>query len=79
MKLGQAVSALAAASSADASRVAHLIALAKIECERRGLRKFARFAGIDPANFAKVLTGARKLSRNLITRLEMVFTSRSAA
>ena len=72
-RLLQAVAALNAASNADAARRAELLAWVRVECERRGLREFTRFVGIDAANLAKALAVQRRLSRDMVAKLEMAF------
>jgi plasmid maintenance system antidote protein VapI len=75
-KLMRATASLDAAHGADATRRAKLIAQARAECERRGLRDFARSIGIDAANLTKVLAGRRKLSLKMIAKLEQAFPLR---
>jgi hypothetical protein len=57
----------------DAARHAKLIAQAKVECECKSLREFARSLGIDAANLTKVLAGRRRLSLQMFARLGQAF------
>ena len=72
-KLVRATAALDACRGAHAARCAKLIAYARAECERRGLREFARSIGVDPANLTKALAGHRRLSLQMLAKLEQAF------
>ncbi len=70
LKIAAAARALKKRESERRAAVAGLISLAKVEIQQVGLRAFARENGIDPSNLANMLAGRRKISDDLIAKLQ---------
>jgi transcriptional regulator with XRE-family HTH domain len=68
-KLCVAVSRLERAGTEEAEQTKGVLGEARRYRKIEGLRKFARRAGIDPANVNRVLKGRRKPSRLMLAKL----------
>ncbi len=70
MKLYRAVPEIEAKHREQAERVSAVLAAVRERCHRKGVRKLASLAGVDPANLAHVLTGRREPSKTMLAKLE---------
>ena len=76
-KLCVAVSRLHRAEREEVEQEQDVLDEVRRHCQLTSLRDFARRAGIDPANLARVLKGRSKPSRVMLVRLEATLTRAS--
>jgi transcriptional regulator with XRE-family HTH domain len=69
-KLYRAVSRLERQASEEVEHVQEVLDAVRRRCRLAGVREFARRAGVDGANLAKVLSGHRKPSQAMLAKLE---------
>jgi transcriptional regulator with XRE-family HTH domain len=69
-RLYRAVSQLEREASKEAEHVREVLEAVRRRCRLVGVREFARRAGIDAANLARVLQGRRKPSQLMLAQLE---------
>jgi len=69
-KLCMAVSRLQRAESDEVDQAKIVLNEVRRRCNGSGLRRFARRAGIDPANLNRVLKGQRKPSPLMMAKLQ---------
>jgi len=69
-KLCVAVSGLERIAREETEETRDVLAKARRHCKLKGLRRFARRAGVDPANLNRVLKGRTKPSQLMLAKLE---------
>ncbi len=70
-KLYRTVPRMEVADREQAEHVQEVLDAVRKRCQRFGVRRFAKQAGVDAANLAHVLSGRRKLSQIMQTKLEV--------
>lgn len=71
-KLFQAIPRLEREASEEAEHVHEVLDAVRMRCWLVGVREFARRAGVDGPNLAKVLSGRRKPSQLMIATLQVM-------
>jgi plasmid maintenance system antidote protein VapI len=74
-----AISELSAELSDRRTRVIELLELCRTEIELIGHSQFAVAISIDPANFAKIINGDRKVGEQLLGRISKYFQKRPSS
>jgi transcriptional regulator with XRE-family HTH domain len=69
-KLYRAISQLERVASEESEHIRKVLAAVRRRCKLIGVREFARRAGVDSANLAKVLSGRREPSPMMLAKLE---------
>jgi transcriptional regulator with XRE-family HTH domain len=72
-----AVSGLERITNEETEGTRDMLAKARRHCKLKGLRRFARRTGVDPANLARVLKGGRKPSPLMLAKLRAILTEKS--
>ena len=75
-KLYRAIPQLEREACEEAEHIREVLDAARRRCRLVGVREFARRAGVDSANLAKVLGGRRKPSQVMLAKLEAALASR---
>ena len=70
-KLYRALPRLEQEASEEAESAREVLEAIKERCQAIGVRRFAKQAGVDAANLAKVLSGRRKFSETMRAKLEV--------
>jgi len=76
-KLCMAVSRLQRAQSEEADRTRSVLDDVRLRCRLTGLRRFARRAGVDPANLNGVLKGRTRPSLLMLAKLQALLAEES--
>jgi hypothetical protein len=76
-KLCTAISHLQKAKREEAEQVRSVLDEVRRHCRLTGLRRFARRAGIDPANLARILKGRRNPSPLMLAKLQAILAEES--
>jgi transcriptional regulator with XRE-family HTH domain len=69
-KLSLAIYRLQKVERDETEQTQNVLDRVRKHCEGSGLRRFARRAGVDPANLASVLKGRRKPGRLMLAKLQ---------
>lgn len=75
-RLYRAVSQLEREASQEAEHVREMLDAVRRRCQLLGAREFARRAGVDSANLAKVLGDRRKPSQLMLAKLQATLVQR---
>jgi predicted transcriptional regulator len=78
-KLHRALSHLEREASEDGEHVREVLDVVRRRCRLVGVREFARRAGVDGANLAKIVSGRRRPSQVMLVRLQVALASGLAA
>jgi hypothetical protein len=76
-KLYRAISQLEREASEEAEHVREVLDVVRRRCRLVSVREFARQAGVDGANLAKLLSGRREPSPMMLAKLEAALRIRS--